>query len=71
MNWHSEIQENYQRLETSIRSACEDVGRSRDSVKLIWVSKTKPIEAVEVATQVGIDAGFKSIDFERTKFKNV
>ncbi len=40
-------------IESKIKEACVRVGRSRDEVTLIWVSKTKSIEAVEWARNQG------------------
>jgi pyridoxal phosphate enzyme (YggS family) len=48
------IEENLSHVEERIRSACNRVGRSREEVTLIAVSKTKPIEMLMDAFNAGI-----------------
>ncbi len=48
-----EIQKNLEIIEERIATACEKAGRSRDSVKLVAVSKRKPAEAVLEAAEAG------------------
>ena len=48
-----EIQKNLEIIEERIAAACEKAGRSRDSVKLVAVSKRKPAEAVLEAAEAG------------------
>lgn len=48
-----EMREHLNVLETRISAACRACGRERDSVKLIWVSKFHPAEAVENAIALG------------------
>ena len=43
------IKENLLKLEDEITQACVKAGRTRDSVRLIAVSKTKPVEAILAA----------------------
>ena len=47
------IQTNIEEIEQRILSACQKVGRNRDEVKLIAVSKRKPFEAVLEAAESG------------------
>lgn len=47
------IAENLERIEENICAACEKAGRNRDEVKLIAVSKRKPVEAVLEAAEAG------------------
>ncbi len=46
--------ERLEAVERRIAEACENAGRSRDSVKLLAVSKTKPPEAVREAADCGL-----------------
>ena len=48
-----EMREHLAALEARITEACKIAGRSRDSVKLVWVSKFHPAEAVENAIALG------------------
>jgi pyridoxal phosphate enzyme (YggS family) len=48
------IEENLHYVEERIKAACNKVGRSRDEVTLIAVSKTKPIDMLMEAFNVGI-----------------
>ncbi len=48
------IKDNLNQIEEKIQKACDRVGRSRDEVTLIAVSKTKPIETVDEAYRCGI-----------------
>ncbi len=47
------IRDNLEAVEIRIASACEKAGRNRSDVKLIAVSKTKPVEAVLEAVDAG------------------
>lgn len=47
------IRENLDSIEERIRSACERAGRDRNSVHLICVTKTKPIEMLREAYDAG------------------
>lgn len=47
------IAENLTAIETRMIRACEKAGRSRDEVKLVAVSKRKPLEAVLEAAEAG------------------
>ena len=48
-----EMRAAYESLESRIASACAQSNRSRESVKLIWVSKFHPIESVKKAEELG------------------
>ena len=43
------LSQNLREVESNIKSACERVGRARESVTLIAVSKTQPVSAIEEA----------------------
>lgn len=47
------IQENLNTVEKRIRAACSRSGRKREEVKLIAVSKTKPVEMLQEAYRYG------------------
>ncbi len=47
------LKENYQEVEEEIEKACEKSGRSRSDVTLISVSKTKPVEMLQEAYDLG------------------
>jgi PLP dependent protein len=51
--WDMSIAENLKSIEERICAACEKAGRSRDEVKLIAVSKRKPLDAVLEAAEAG------------------
>ena len=56
-------------LEARIAEACKIAGRSRDSVKLVWVSKFHPAEAVEKAISLGAtDFGENRVQEAELKF---
>jgi PLP dependent protein len=67
MNWKAQIEANYRELEKQIQAACASCQRQRESLKLIWVSKTQPMEAVVAATQVGTESGMTQVDFGENK----
>lgn len=48
------LKENLAQVEENIAAACARVGRKREEVTLIAVSKTKPLEAVEDVFDLGI-----------------
>lgn len=48
------LKENLETVERNIQNACEKAGRDRDSVTLIAVSKTKPIETLKEAYDLGV-----------------
>lgn len=48
------IKDNLQIVEENIRRACERVGRNRDEVTLIAVSKTKPVSMIHEVMSYGI-----------------
>ena len=47
------IRDNLQNVEENIKSACDKSGRGREAVKLIAVSKTKPVEMLQEAYDYG------------------
>ena len=49
----SEISKHLESLETHIQTICEAAGRDKDEVKLIAVSKTRSLDEVEQAINVG------------------
>ena len=56
-------------LEARISTACRIAGRSRESVKLVWVSKFHPAEAVENAISLGAtDFGENRVQEAELKF---
>lgn len=56
-------------LEAKISTACKIAGRSRESVKLVWVSKFHPAEAVENAISLGAtDFGENRVQEAELKF---
>ena len=56
-------------LEARISTACRITGRSRESVKLVWVSKFHPAEAVENAISLGAtDFGENRVQEAELKF---
>lgn len=48
------IADNLARVEERIEAACGQAGRSRDAVRLVAVSKTRPLEVVRAALACGI-----------------
>lgn len=48
------LRENLETVEANIQKACERAGRKREDVTLIAVSKTKPVEALQKAYDLGI-----------------
>lgn len=48
------IKENIWQVEENIQKACQKVGRDRNEITLIAVSKTKPIPMLEEAYQIGV-----------------
>ncbi len=64
-----EMREHLAALEARITEACKIAGRSRDSVKLVWVSKFHPAEAVENAIALGAtDFGENRVQEAELKF---
>ena len=59
------LSHNLREVESNIKSACERVGRARESVTLIAVSKTQPVSAIEEAYALGIR------DFGENKVKEM
>lgn len=48
------LKERLMQVEENIQKACERAGRSRDEVTLIAVSKTKPVEVLQEAYDLGV-----------------
>lgn len=48
------LKENLKNVESNIAIACEKAGRNRDEVTLIAVSKTKPVEVLQEAYDLGV-----------------
>ncbi len=48
------LKENLKAVEENIRSACKRSGRNREDVTLIAVSKTKPVETLKEAYDLGV-----------------
>lgn len=64
-----EMREHLAALEARISEACKIAGRSRDTVKLVWVSKFHPAEAVENAIALGAtDFGENRVQEAELKF---
>ena len=64
-----EMREHLAALEARISEACKIAGRSRDSVKLVWVSKFHPAEAVVNAIALGAtDFGENRVQEAELKF---
>ena len=64
-----EMREHLAALEARIADACKIAGRSRDSVKLVWVSKFHPAEAVANAIALGAtDFGENRVQEAELKF---
>jgi len=64
-----EMREHLTALEARITEACKVAGRSRDSVKLVWVSKFHPAEAVANAIALGAtDFGENRVQEAELKF---
>ena len=64
-----EMREHLAALEARISEACKIAGRSRESVKLVWVSKFHPAEAVANAIALGAtDFGENRVQEAELKF---
>lgn len=48
------LKENLKNVESNIAKSCEKAGRNRDEVTLIAVSKTKPVEVLQEAYDLGV-----------------
>ena len=59
------IKENLSYVEEKIAKACARVGRKREEVTLIAVSKTKPVECIKEAMEYGI------VDFGENKVQEI
>ena len=47
------LKKNFEEVEAKIQAACDRVGRKREEVTLIAVSKTKPVELIQEAYDLG------------------
>lgn len=66
-----EMREHLAALEARISEACKKANRSRESVKLVWVSKFHPAEAVENAIALGAhDFGENRVQEAELKFSS-
>lgn len=64
-----EMREHLAALEARISEACKNANRSRESVKLVWVSKFHPASAVENAIALGAhDFGENRVQEAESKF---
>jgi len=59
------LKENLQKVEENIQKACDRVGRKREEVTLIAVSKTKPLEDIEEILEENV------IDFGENKVQEL
>lgn len=59
------LREHLEEIESNIQGACARAGRSRESVRLIAVSKTQPVSAIEEAYALGLR------DFGENKVKEM
>ena len=59
------LRQHLEEIESNIQSACARAGRSRESVRLIAVSKTQPVSAIEEAYALGLR------DFGENKVKEM
>ena len=48
------LKENLKNVEEKIKKACTDAGRKREEVTLIAVSKTKPLDTLKEAYDLGV-----------------
>lgn len=48
------LKDNFDKVNTNIQAACDRVGRNREDVTLIAVSKTKPIQMLQEAYDFGV-----------------
>ena len=48
------LKENLKTVEERIQSACKKAGRKREEITLIAVSKTKPVEMLQEAYDLGV-----------------
>ena len=48
------LRENLEEVEARIQAACDRAGRKREEVTLISVSKTKPVETLKEAYDLGV-----------------
>ncbi len=66
------LAENLKAVQENIRSACEKAGRSYEDVKLIAVSKTKPLSDIETLITCGVnDFGENKVQELTEKYENV
>ena len=48
------LKENLESVEEKIQEACKKSGRNREDVTLVAVSKTKPVETLQEAYDLGV-----------------
>lgn len=66
------LAENLKAVQENIRSACEKAGRNYEDVKLIAVSKTKPLSDIETLIDCGVsDFGENKVQELTEKYENV
>lgn len=66
------LEENYKCVEAKISDACKRAGRKRQDVLLISVSKTKPLDMVEAAIDLGYEVfGENKVQELTDKYANV
>ena len=54
------VSENLEQVKDNIEAACKRVGRDPKDVRLVAVSKTKPISLIEEAIEAGQDPSGKT-----------
>ncbi len=59
------VSDNYKEVEARVAAACARAGRARESVTLIAVSKTKPVEDIRELIEVGV------VDFGENKVQEM
>ena len=66
------IAHNLKVVNQRIEAACNQYGRNKDDVRLIAISKTKPVEAIQVAIDAGqLDFGENQIQEALAKIPNI
>lgn len=59
------VSENYKEVEARVAAACARAGRARETVTLIAVSKTKPVEDIRELIEIGV------VDFGENKVQEM
>ena len=60
------LKENLAKVEENIQAACDRAGRKREEVTLIAVSKTKPVEMLQEAYDLGVRAKRYPLAYDRS-----